>query len=148
MRRIVVLFLFCAILPVCGCKAKKWTNDQFEGTWQVEKGELAAEQTAAGATTILLEHDGRFVANALPPGFLRLEGVKADQVLSGRGTWSLRQYKDEQRLLLTFTSIERSNVRELPYGAELFIDSSSGNCQLFYYQGDPDEEHRIVFKRE
>jgi hypothetical protein len=130
-----------------GCNGNKWTSDEFEGIWRLETGSAAPSQTAA---TITLQHDGRFLASSLPSGFLRLEDVKSGQVLSGSGTWSLTRNDGgrEERVRLTFTNVEGSNGRNLPYGAELFIQGSSKAPRLYYFKGDPDENQRVVFQRE
>jgi len=145
--RIVDLLLLGVLMLTIGCNANKWTSDEFEGIWRPETGSGAPSQTSA---TITLQHDGRFIARSLPSGFLRLEDVKPGQGLSGSGTWSLTRNDGgrEERVRLTFTSVEGSKGRNLPYGAELFIQGSSKKPRLFYFKGDPDEGQRVVFRRE
>ena len=75
--------------------------------------------------------------------------MKPDQVVSGSGTWSLTRSDGgrEVRVRLAFTSVQGSNGRDLPYGAELFIQGSSKDLRLFYFIGDPDLLERVVFRR-
>lgn len=143
----VGLLLIGVLMLTFGCNANKWTSDEFEGTWRPETDSVAPSQTSA---TITLQHDGRFTASSLPSGFLRLEDAKSGQGLSGSGTWSLARNDGgrEERVRLTFTSVDGSNGRNLPYGVELFIQGSSKKPRLFYFKGDPDEAQRVVFRRE
>ena len=147
--KVYVALLVAAISLTTGCKTKSWTSDEFEGIWHLETGSRATSQTASTVATFKLEHDGRFIASSLPPDFLRLEDVKPNQVLSGSGTWSLRRDSEgEERLLLTFTNVEGGTGQDLPYGAELFIQGPSRDPGLFYFIGDPDENQRVVFRRD
>jgi hypothetical protein len=145
--KIVGRLLLGVLVLTMGCNANKWTSDEFEGIWRPETGNGVQPQTPASIT---LQHDGRFIASSLPSGFLRLEDVKPGQVLSGDGTWSLTRNDGgrEERVRLTFTSVEGSTGRNLPYGAELFIQGSSKEPRLFYFKGDPDEAQRVVFRRQ
>ena len=139
--------LLCAVVLMIGCKTKDVRSDQVEGVWKIDGSTRAVAGTA---TTIALNHDGTFIATALQPGFLELESTKRDQVVSGSGTWSLKRFgsDDEQRVQLIFTKVKESSGRDLPYGAELFIQLSGAEIRLFYFDGDPDEDRRIVFYRE
>jgi hypothetical protein len=87
--RVHVALLVGAILLISGCKTKSWKSDQLVGLWRPETGNSTAPGNAPIATTLTLNHDGRFVASSLPPGFLQLDDVKPDHALSGIGTWSL-----------------------------------------------------------
>jgi hypothetical protein len=144
--RILGLLLLGVAILISGCKSNKWTSDEFAGIWRMDTRNVATPQNAA---MVALERDGRFRASSLPPGFLRLDDVKPDQVLSGKGTWSLTRNDGgrEERVRLTFTSVAGSNSRNLPYGAELFIQGSSKEPRLYYFNGDPDQNRRVVFRR-
>jgi hypothetical protein len=148
--RVHVTLLVGAVLLITGCKTKSWRSDQFVGIWRSETDKATASGTAPIATTLTLDSDGRFVASSLRPDFLRLEDVKPNQVISGSGTWSLtgRDSEGEERLRLTFTSVEGSTGRNLPYGAELFIEGSSKEPRLVYFIGDPDENQRVAFRKD
>lgn len=148
--RVVSLLMVGFLMLTIGCKMNKWRADEFEGAWQLESVGGVPSQTGATGATFTLNHDGRFTANFLPPAFLRLEDVKTDHGITGSGTWSLTGNNGgrEERIRLTFTSVEGSNGRNLPYGAELFIQKSNKSPRLFYFKGDPDENQRIVFQRD
>lgn len=149
-NRIRGFLLFGVFMLSVGCKTNQWTSDEFEGIWCLETIGGVQPQTSVTFATFTLDHDGRFTANSLPPVFLRLEEVKPDQRLNGSGTWSLTRSDGgrEERVRLTFTSVEGSTGRNLPYGAELFIQGPSKDPRLYYFKGDPDENQRIVFHRE
>lgn len=147
MKNHCLVALFGAVVLMIGCKTKDVKSDQIEGVWQMDE----SAHTVAGITTnIALNHNGTFIAAALPPGFLQLESIKPDQGVSGGGTWSLTRSDsdDEQRLRLTFSKVDGNIGKDLPYGAELFIERSGAEVRLFYFEGDPDENRRVVFHRE
>jgi hypothetical protein len=148
--RIYVALFVGAISLFAGCKTKSLRRDQFVGLWRPDTGGRTPLGTASVATTLTLDHDGTFVASSLPPGFLQPDDVKPNQMLSGSGTWSLseRGGETEERLRLTFTSVAGSAGRNLPYGAELFIQKSGTEPRLFYFKGDPDENQEVVFRRD
>ena len=148
--RVVGLLLVGLQMLIVGCKTDKWRADEFEGAWRLESVGGVPLQTGATDATFTLNHDGRFIAKSLPHGFLQLDDVKPDQLYSGAGTWSLswKNSSREVRVSLIFRSVDGINVRHLPYGAELFIQGSKRDPRLFYFKGDPDENQRIVFRRE
>ena len=148
--KIMSLLLSVILMLTTGCKMNSWRSDELVGNWRLESVGGVPAQTAATVVTFTLDHDGRFTANALPPGFLRLQDIKQDQKIVGSGTWTLARSDGgrEERVRLTFISVEGSNGRNLPYGAELFIQGSSRAPRLYYFKGDPDENQRVVFQRE
>ena len=149
-KRILGLLLLGVVMLTTSCKANKWRSDEFEGSWRLETDGGIPTQTAATVATFMLGHDGRFIAKSLPHGFLQLDDVKPDQLYSGSGTWSLtwNDSSQEVRVFLIFRSVEGINVRHLPYGAELFIQGSKNDPRLYYFKGDPDENQRVIFRRE
>jgi hypothetical protein len=147
--RIYGLLLLGGLVSIVGCQAK-WRNDQFEGTWRVDTSDSPASGARSIAMTFTLGQDGRFVASSVSSDFLELDDLKPDRLLSGSGTWSLTRLdpEGEERLRLSFKKVEGSTGRNLPYGAELFIQGSSREPRLFYFIGDPDESQRVVFRQE
>lgn len=144
--RVFALVLVVTMAMVAGCKTEKVRSDQLVGVWRIEGSDRIGSKPAATATTLSLDSSGKLVAISLPSGFIRIDGMKPEQALSGTGTWSLIDHGE--RVLLVFTSIEGSNGQGLPYGAELFVQKSGSGFCLFYFDGDPDEDRRILFTRE
>jgi hypothetical protein len=149
-KRILYFLLLGVVMLTTSCKMNKFRSDDFEGSWRLETDSGIPPQAAANVATFALGHDGRFTAKSLPPSFLRIDNVKTDQALAGSGTWALTRTDGgrEERVRLTFTSVEGSNGRNLPYGAELFIRGSNKDPRLYYFKGDPDENQRVTFRRE
>jgi len=133
-----------ATLLIVGCEPKRWTNDQFEGTWHVE----ANNPNATTGATLTLTRDGKFVATSVPATFLGINDGK--HMLSGTGTWSIIQLDSayDKRMQFTFTKVEGITLQNLPWGAQLLIQGSNKTPQLFYYVGDPDDGRKVVFRRE
>lgn len=148
-KRILGLFLLGVVMLTTSCKTYKWSTNEFEGSWRLESDGGIPPRAAATVATFALGHDGQFTAKSLPPGFLRFDDVKTDQVLAGSGTWALARIDGgrEERVRLTFTSVEGGNSRNLPYGAELFIQGSTKDPRLYYFKGDPGENQRVIFRR-
>lgn len=142
------LALVVAMTMFVCCKTEGLRSDQVVGVWRIEENDRVGLKPAA--TTLTLDSSGKFAASALPPGFLQLEDVKPDEAPSGTRTWSLTRNDSEreERMRLTFTRVEGSKGRDLPYGAELFIQNSSAEARLYYFEGDPDDSRRIVFRRD
>ncbi len=138
--------LFCATSLPTGCKAGAIRSEDVQGVWHLAP---SVDKVAVSKSTLTLNHQGSFVADALPPSLVRLEDLGLQTLLSGSGTWSLRQFSgdDQTRVALTFNQVKGYNGRGLPYGAELFTQGEGTNAQLFYFVGDPDENHRIIFQR-
>ena len=149
-KRILGFLLLGVVMLTTSCKTNILRSDEFEGSWRLETDGGIPPQAAANVATFALGHDGRFTAKSLPPSFLRLDDVKTDQVLAGSGTWALSRTDGgrDERVRLTFTSVEGSDFRNLPYGAELFIQGSNKDPRLYYFKGDPDENQRVIFRRE
>jgi hypothetical protein len=139
--------LFCATSLQTGCNATPIRSEDVQGVWQLDH---SVDKAVVSKPTLTLKDQGSFVADALPPGLVRLEDAGPQTLLSGSGTWSLRQFSSNPRprVVLTFDKIKGYNGRGLPYGAELFTQGAGANVQLFYSVGDPDENHRVIFQRQ
>lgn len=97
---------------------------------------------------VLLKDDGRFEGTELPGELLCIFEPASRGLVTGSGTWTLSGGFGNQVVQLRFLEISQGGEGSVPYGTQLWVETSRGGPRLFYYSGDPDLGNRIYFSKE
>jgi hypothetical protein len=145
LRRVLPIIAVAGTL-FAGCKARKLTNDQLVGYWQMDSSAKVDATAGTAVPKFFLNGDGSFTASSLPPDFA--PGIETERLpITGGGSWQIAVVDGGNRVRLTFKRVAGDHTYSLPYGAELFPDKSGEQVRLYYYEGDPDDERRNYFTR-
>ena len=144
-RQAVLLVL---VFVAFGCSSA--SEADLVGTWSVtkESRERLPQAVQKGMAQVLLKDDGRFDGTELPGELLYIFEPASRGLVTGSGTWTLSGGFGNQIVQLHFLEISQGGEGSVPYGTQLWVETSRGGPRLFYYSGDPDLGNRIYFSKE
>lgn len=140
--------LCCVGLSLLSCTRRAVTPGLLVGKWTVASTARAAfaRPLQDAAMTIVLEDDGRFVADEFPLDAPHIRGQSPFWFVTGSGKWRLAPYYGGALAVdLVLQSVTAGAGSPLPYRFPLFVDASRSSVALYYYRGDPDEQNRVYF---
>jgi hypothetical protein len=141
MRTLVTLLL----LTSAACKGIKSTD--VAGVWFLtadSKERLSLVQQNV-SITLILDSRGTFEFSQVPEGLIHSLPQSSDAKITADGSWNLASRDGSTLIDLRFRSMKEG--RDVGYGAHLYVSNSFSPTRLFYFQGDPDQGHRIEFER-
>jgi hypothetical protein len=142
MRTTLVTLL---LLTSAACRDIKSTD--VSGAWFLtadsqERLPLAQQNIAV---RLLLDSRGTFKFSQVPEGLIHSLPQNSDAKITADGSWNLASRDGWTLVDLRFRSMK--DGRDVGYNTHLYVSNSFSPPRLFYFQGDPDQGHRIEFER-
>ena len=124
-----------AVLFLIGCSQ---TKTDVVGTWVMSESssQYVPTQLRGSTPKLVINSDGTFSASNMPGSFHFSSEIISN---TGQGKWTRITDEGQDDIQLTFDG---------SYGGQLLVSDSWGGPTLSYFLGDPDQVHRIEFKRE